>query len=119
MFPVSVPPEVRADRKYHHARLGNNIMTCFLFQFHRKIEQTGSPLGQVGKEYIVLFPVSVPPEVRADRKYHHARLGDNVTLVCIVFANPPAKVQSENMCRVTSGDAARQGRVVKGRSKHR
>jgi hypothetical protein len=60
-----------------------------------------TPFPTFYNSYVLRFVVSfdkghlcfsVPPEVKAERKFHHARLGDNVTLVCIVFANPQPKV---------------------------
>ena len=34
-----------------------------------------------------------PPEVSVEKVYHHVPLGESVTLICFVFANPQPKVK--------------------------
>ncbi|XP_023337273.1 MAM domain-containing glycosylphosphatidylinositol anchor protein 2, partial [Eurytemora carolleeae] len=53
----------------------------------------------------IQLDVLYPPEVSVEKVYHHVPLGESVTLICFVFANPQPKINwYKNTMKILDGE---------------
>ena len=67
---------------------GNRVITLISFSFGEVLRN--NTIQYV--KFIIFAYVSDPPEVTAERVWVHAGEGEEVTLVCKVYANPSPRV---------------------------